>query len=315
MTTNTSPALRGDLHVHSSYSCDVPKLPDFAPRALYDRAVASGMGVFTLTDHDTLAGFEALRSSLQAEFGDRPPIEIVSGVELKIRDPEVGHTIHVNVLGLDSVQLEELKRRSRSVEHFLAYCREQHLFHVYNHPFWFEPGEKPNFAAIERVVARFPVVELNAGRIVELNNRTSRLAARCGKQLVAASDTHTGQVGKSFTMAPGTNVQEFLASIISGKGEPVASHLDFRGFMAEISQTVDLFLHGAATRTNRRVLPVVRNGRAARITQRVVESRLLWRTSLQRKGLGILLKLGIRAPAYQFIRKQRRMLPQVSEGC
>ncbi|MBD3334628.1 MAG: hypothetical protein GF355_03845 [Candidatus Eisenbacteria bacterium] len=55
-----------------------------------------------------------------------------------------------------------------------------------------------------------PLVELNAGRILELNEFTADLAQSMGKHLVAASDSHTGQVGRAYTMAPGDTQQEFL---------------------------------------------------------------------------------------------------------
>ena len=55
--------MKADLHVHSSFSHDVPSIPEFSPRALYDRAVERGMGFFTLTDHDTMEGIEDLRRS------------------------------------------------------------------------------------------------------------------------------------------------------------------------------------------------------------------------------------------------------------
>jgi len=300
-----------DLHVHSCYSHDVPNLPDFSPRALYARAVALGMGFFTLTDHDTLDGIEALQAELTKEFGGQPPIPVIPGVELKVRDPQVGHTIHVNVLGLDRRQMQALVARSMSVEHFVAYCRAEGLFHAYNHPFWFERGERPNLTAIDRLVALFPVIELNAGRIQELNSRTVAMARRHGKPVIATSDTHTGQLGKSFTLASGETAAAFLAEILAGRGKPFPTHIDFRSFLWEVSQTVDLFFRGAPLPRGERVLPSW-SGRASRLLGRLIESRTLHRTRVSRRGMAALLKVSARAPAYYFIRQQRRMLPRLA---
>jgi predicted metal-dependent phosphoesterase TrpH len=303
--------MRADLHVHSNYSYDVPNLPEFSPRALYDRAVESGMGLFALTDHDTLDGFLALRRELRDAYGDRPPIPLLSGVEIKVCDPAVGHTIHVNVLGLAPEQFVELTRRTRSVDAILAYCREHGLFHVYDHPFWFERGERPAPGAVEALIARFPVIELNGGRIRELNARTEQLARRHGKPLLAASDTHTGRVGKSFTRAPGDGADSYLASILAGRGEPCPDHMTSATLLAEISHTVDLVLQGIA-RYSRLPLPSGADWRT-RLWGRILGPRWLYRRRLPRRGVGRLLKFLARTPVHAFIRGQRRMLLRLEE--
>ena len=105
---------KADLHLHSNFSYDVLNLPELSPRALYDKAVAKGMGFFCLTDHDTMKGYEALRAELAREFGDQPPIPLISGVEIKVKDPKIRHTVHVNVLGLDRRDWGSSARRRRS---------------------------------------------------------------------------------------------------------------------------------------------------------------------------------------------------------
>jgi predicted metal-dependent phosphoesterase TrpH len=62
---------KADLHLHSNVSHDVLNLPELSPRALYDKAVAGGMGFFTLTDHGTMRGVEKLRKELDVEYGGR----------------------------------------------------------------------------------------------------------------------------------------------------------------------------------------------------------------------------------------------------
>jgi len=305
--------MKADLHVHSSYSLDVPLIPEFSPRALYNRAVARGMGFFTLTDHDTMDGIEELRRNLAASYAGRPPIPVVSGVELKVLDPAVGHTIHINVLGLTRSQLKGLKKRRNDLRRFTTYCRAQKLFHTYNHPLWFEHGERASIVTVERAMDLFPVVELNAGRIHELNARTAELARRNGKRLIASSDTHVGQVGKSYTqVAAAASPEEFLMGVLAGRAECHPSHFRFREFVREISEAVDLWLRRMSVPVQRRRPP---SGKLDRywLVHRILGRRVLnwW---VPRNTLAVLLKLAARATTYAFMRQQRRMLLRLGEA-
>lgn len=297
---------KADLHLHSSYSHDVPDLPELSPRALYDKAVTRGMDFFTLTDHDTMKGVHALARELEREYGQRPPIPLISGVELKVRDPRIGHTVHINVLDLNTRQLRELGRRRRCMRNFLAYCREQRLYHAYNHPFWFERREHPRLTTILELIREFPVVELNAGRIPEVNRRTARLAWHQGRHLVANSDSHTGQVGRAYTMAPGDTPTEFLGNILCGNSHAVPDHLMYRGFMAEITQVIDLVFadrpRSAFKRTLLKQAPVARAmARALLGARRLMGARLFHGT------IRILMRALTHAPAYAYILSQRWM--------
>jgi predicted metal-dependent phosphoesterase TrpH len=297
---------KADLHLHSSFSSDVPDLPELSPRALYDRAVALGMDYFTLTDHDTMKGVRALAQELEREFGQQPPIPLIPGVELKVRDPLIGHTVHINVLDLNTRQLRELGRRRRSMSAFLAYCREQRLYHAYNHPFWFERRERPCLETILALIAEFPVVELNAGRIPEVNRRTARLAWRQGRHLVANSDSHTGQVGKAYTMAPGETHAEFLENVLRGNSHAVPNHLVFQGFMAEIMQLIDLVFadrpYSGFKRTLLKQAPVARA-----MARTLIGTRRLMGARLFRGTIRVLMHTLSHAPAYAYILSQRMM--------
>jgi predicted metal-dependent phosphoesterase TrpH len=297
---------KADLHLHSSFSYDVLNLPELSPRALYEKAISRGMDFFTLTDHETLKGVEVLQRELEAEFGDRPPLPVIPGIEMKIKDPAVGHTVHVNVLGLDRGQMGQLARRRRSMEHFLAYCREQNLYHSYNHPFWFERGERGRPETIISLIKQFPVVELNAGRIPTLNGRTHELARRYGKEVVACSDSHTGQVAKAYTMAPGETAEEFLHNILRGDSVSVTHNLSFRTFMQEIHETMDLvFVSQGAFRPKRTFLkqtPVARW-----LARSALESEFLMGPRPLKVGVQAAMSVIACAPAYAFILQQRRM--------
>ncbi|MCK4413700.1 MAG: PHP domain-containing protein [Candidatus Eisenbacteria sp.] len=304
---------KADLHVHSNFSPDVPNLAIFSPRALYRRAVEEGMDFFALTDHDTIDGVEVLRRDLREEFGDHWPIPVITGVELKVLDPSIGHTIHINVLGLERRHLDALMTRRRSIGRFVAYCRRKGLFCAYNHPFWFEHGERPNLDAIERLVRLIPVVELNAGRIRELNHRTARLARKYRKPFVAASDTHTGQVGKAYTLAPGETPEAYLRNIMAGHVRVTASHFVLQDFLGEIRETIDLALRGTPAKELRESIGL-ELARPYRIAQRILTSSGLLQSARARRGLGRFLKVIARGPAHIFLRRQRRMVRRLGSS-
>jgi predicted metal-dependent phosphoesterase TrpH len=297
---------RADLHLHSNYSYDVLNLPELSPRALYDKAVAIGMGFFCLTDHDTMKGYEALAAQLRVEFDDQPPIPLISGIELKVKDPKIRHTVHVNVLGLDRSQMGQLARRRHSMRDLLAYCEDQDLYHAYNHPFWFERGELGDLGRITELIAQFPVTELNAGRIPQLNGRTRKIAQRFGREVVATSDSHTGRVGKAWTEAPGETPAQYLHSIRAGLGRAVPHDASFHEFMREVIETIDLVFvkQNAFTpkRTFLRQLPVARA-----IACAILENETLMGPRTLKRGVQHALALLALTPAYGFILQQQAM--------
>ncbi len=86
-----------DLHTHSSRSDGV-----LAPAALVEAVVAAGVRVFSLTDHDTLAGYRELAA------GDLPPgLTLIPGVEINAlvtRDLGLWEgELHILGFGMDPV--------------------------------------------------------------------------------------------------------------------------------------------------------------------------------------------------------------------
>lgn len=303
---------KADLHLHSSYSYDVLNLPELSPRALYEKAVAMGMGFFTLTDHETMLGIAALKKELAAEYGDAPPIPVITGIEIKVRDPKIGHTVHVNVLGLDERQMLALARRRKSLDRFLEFCREEDLYHSYNHPFWFERGERAELSTIKSLIERFPIVEMNAGRIPQLNGRTLHLARKLGKQVIATSDSHTGQVGKAYSMAPGDTPEEFLRNIRDGVSQAVPHNVTIREFIREVGETIDLvFVRQTAFRpkpTFLRQLPLARW-----IAHTTLGSERIMKPSALKRFACAAMQVMAYAPALAFVLQQLRMHARLGE--
>jgi predicted metal-dependent phosphoesterase TrpH len=297
---------KADLHLHSNFSYDVLNIPDLSPRALYDKAVRRGMGFFTLTDHDTIRGIQALERELLADYGNEPPIPLISGIEFTIRDVSIGHTVHTNVLGLDEAQMLELARRRKSIRTFLEFCRAEDLYHAYNHPFWFKMGEQGRRSTVEGLIPEFPVIEINAGRIPELNARTLALARLAGKEVVATSDSHTGNVGRACSMAPGETPAEFLLNLRRGISQAVPDHATLSAFVRELGETIELvLLRGSPFRLKASVLrgmPVARW-----IARTALQSGFVMNPSPIKPAFCRTLQLLAFPPACAFIWRQMRM--------
>ncbi len=203
---------RADLHVHTLHSYDVIPTLMVHPLALYHKARRLGMTYVAFTDHDSMAAYDQIGWTREG---------LVPAVEVKILDPKnVGHTIHINVYGLDRHQfyrILKIARLARDIERLVAYLKDERLPFTFNHPFWHEPGEEPNLQAVIDVSELFPVLEYNMGRIGQLNGEALRLAHAKQKGIVASTDTHIGEIGRAFTLARGATFKEFFDQIQKGQ--------------------------------------------------------------------------------------------------
>jgi hypothetical protein len=197
-----------DLHVHTLHSYDVIPTRQVDPLNLYLEARRLGMTYVAFTDHDTMAAYDEIGWSRDG---------LVPAVEVKILDPRnVGHTVHVNVYTLDRRQFKEIQDiagRVRDVAVLTDYLRAEGLPFIFNHPFWHEPEETPNLKAVLDIARLFPVLEYNMGRIGRINALALRLASALSKGIVAATDTHVGEIGRAFTLARGESFKEFFENI------------------------------------------------------------------------------------------------------
>jgi predicted metal-dependent phosphoesterase TrpH len=194
-----------DLHVHTLHSYDVIPTRQVDPLALYSKARRLGMTYVAFTDHDTMAAYDEIGWTREG---------LVTAVEVKILDPRnVGHTIHVNVYMLNRRQFEEIQKiagKARDILTLTGYLRAEGLPFIFNHPFWHEPEERPNLKAVLDVAPLFPVLEYNMGRIGRINAQALRLADSLSKGIVAATDTHVGEIGRAFTLARGESFKDFF---------------------------------------------------------------------------------------------------------
>ncbi len=222
-----------DLHVHTLYSHDVIPTASVDPLALYLKARRDGMAFVAFTDHDTMAAYDNIGWTREG---------LVPAVEVKILDPKnVGHTVHINVYTLDRAQFDEIERiagAARDIVLLAAYLRDERLPFVFNHPFWHEPGEKPNLRAVVEIAELFPVLEYNMGRVGRINAQALRLADALGKGLVAATDTHVGEIGRAFTLARGGTFREFFDDIAARRSRICPADLTLPRLKEETSVRV-----------------------------------------------------------------------------
>src|ERR1041385_581753 len=124
--------MKCDLHVHSVHSgmCTVPLLNRFCresynkPEEVYSRLKSKGMGLITLTDHDSIGGAECLRHHPDFFLSE----------EVTCRMPS-GTTVHVGVYDITERQHLERQRRREAMICLLAYLTERRLFFSVNHLF------------------------------------------------------------------------------------------------------------------------------------------------------------------------------------
>ncbi len=208
-----------DLHVHTWHSYDVPPVAQNDPLRLYERALRAGMRFVTFTDHDTMDAYDSIGWTREG---------IVPGVEIKVLDRKrVGHTVHVNVYGLNRKTFRELESLAAcgNIEDFAGSLRSLGLAYSYNHPFWHEPCETLNVRAVFDLMPLFPALEYNMGRVLPLNLIAADASRRLHIGLVGSTDTHSGRIAEAYTLARGLTFTEFMAEVAAGRSLVVAQDL------------------------------------------------------------------------------------------
>lgn len=209
--------MRCDLHVHTIHSglCNLPVLKLFCqesysePEAVYSKLKQQGMGLVTVTDHDSVEAAESLR---------RYPDFFVSE-EVTCTTP-TGSKMHLGVFDLNDRQHLEIQRRRDDLDSLLAFLREQRLFFSANHIFssLTGPRTEADFDYFER---EFDAFEVRNGCMLDVTNQNAEaLARRGGKIQLAGSDAHTmSTAGLCWTEVAGArNKAEFFAGLRQGRG-------------------------------------------------------------------------------------------------
>jgi len=297
-----------DLHVHSSCSYDVPPARAMHPAVLFEKAKAKGLDYVTFTDHDTVEAYDLLGWDREG---------LIPGVEIAIKDSEnIGHTLHVNVFELDSEEfgeLEAIANQEHDFKSFIRYLRTHDLPHVYNHPFWFALGDKPNLLAVSELIKQFPVVEYNIQDVMEKNLITVALARKYGKGLVATTDSHAGGMGAVYTLAKGDTFREFFDNIKRGRSHMVVEGETWRHMTKELNAWVELVF--SLDRQERKEMDFSTNARTfdravgffaserLREFPRLNNTTMRFFQNFSRSGL----------PAYMYIRAEKPMVSRIEQ--
>ena len=240
---------KADLHVHTRYSAwrhlrfIHPRDCYVEPEQAYERALAVGMDLVAVTDHDSVEG--ALRL-LQMPGVD--PHRVIVGEEVECSFPETGQWVHVNVLGLGEEDHLELQRLKGDVRGVVGYCRARGLLHILNHPFQSYFGQKPLRAYIEDILALFTHMEGLNGGVTHLQNRSVRAlcaaaaAQGCELTQVGGSDAHTvGRIGKAWTEAEGDTAPAFIESVRAGRCHPGGSSQGVWGLFLDVERVIGTY--------------------------------------------------------------------------
>lgn len=227
--------MRCDLHVHSWHSgrADLPVLGQVGrecysdPLEVHERALARGMDLVTLTDHDTIDG--ALR------LAHLPNTFVSEEVTLFV---EAGRQLHVNVFGIEPRQHEKIQSRRRDPEAFFAFLAEARIPAAVNHLFSALTGSRA-LADLRRPLGRLPLVEALNGAMPEGHNEAARLAGRAwGMAPIGGSDAHSlAHVARAFTTVPGARDRdEFLEGLRAGLCVPSGRAGDYARLTTEVTR-------------------------------------------------------------------------------
>ncbi|WP_022663251.1 glycosyltransferase [Paucidesulfovibrio longus] len=215
---------RIDLHVHSKHSTRPSQwllqkigCPESftEPRLIYETAKAQGMGLVTVTDHNTLAG--------SLEIAHLPDTFVSE--EITTYFPEDKCKLHVLAFDITEAQHAEITRLRGNVFELVPWLREQQITHVLAHPL-FAVNDRLQPHHFEKCLLLFNSFELNGTRdamqnrvlreIIESLTRfdIERLADRHGiephgeepwnKGLTGGSDDHSSlNIGRVHTELDG----------------------------------------------------------------------------------------------------------------
>lgn len=237
--------MRCDLHVHSARSGRVDVRPfetvvneSYAePLAVYEAARRRGMDLFTLTDHDSIAG--------ALELAGRPDTFVSEEVSCALPD---GRALHLGVFDITEAQHQAIARRRGDAESLFAFLAEQRIPACVNHPFSALTGQRKT-EDLSRAFANLPLVEARNGMMSEaVNVRAAAAARRARLPMVGGSDAHTlASVARAFTVVPDAQDRaEFLAGLRRGFTLPGGRSGSYARLTADVARlAVDAYRDNA----------------------------------------------------------------------
>jgi len=176
-TEFTAGLTRIDAHCHS-WASDGPAVAALGlincpecyspPERVYEQAMARGMDLVTITDHDTIKG--------AMELVERGFDRFIVGQEVSVRFPEDRCMLHVLVWNLTPELDEELTKEDlrNDIYKFAAWLKDRDLPHAVAHPLYIQNGKLTRWH-IERAVLLFKGFEcLNGAHNYTVSDAVAR---------------------------------------------------------------------------------------------------------------------------------------------
>ncbi len=209
--------MRCDLHVHARHSgtCTIPRLNRVCgesynrPAEVYDKLKRLGMGLVTITDHDSIGALEELRSKSDLFLREEVTCILPSGRELRVGVHDISDRHDV-----------ELQRRRNDFESFRVYLEKRELFYSANHIFSSLTGA-PSIGDFELFERAFPALETRNVEMLQIANENAALLADfAARGEGGGSDAHAlASVGCAYTVVPyARDKREFLDGLRRGRG-------------------------------------------------------------------------------------------------
>ncbi|HIH24445.1 TPA: hypothetical protein HA251_05400 [Candidatus Woesearchaeota archaeon] len=235
---NTQTLQNADLHTHTTASNDhvqwhvhLPMKPLLTPVDAYTLAKRRGMDYVTFTDHDTIDG----ATELERHYGKLPD-DFFTSVEITSGLPGYEHEVHVNAFGINARQHKESQRLRPDARELTAYLKSEGVLYAWNHPVWNESNRPLDMQMLETLLPFFSVIEVRNGtRRKHLCDIAESLAERGHTARVAGSDSHSAEIGLTYTTAPAACKEEYLASIRAGLSEPRGQYGTFPRFVRDVT--------------------------------------------------------------------------------
>jgi len=162
--------IKVDLHVHTSYSVD----GIMSPQEVVEASLRRGLGALAITDHNTLAGAQAVQQLA--------PFPVVIGEEISTSDWEIA-----------GLFLEDEVPKDLSARETVRLIQEQGALAGVPHPFDRLRRESLDTEVLERLADRLDFLEVFNARVTlpEDNRRAREFALQHGLACTAGSDAHS----------------------------------------------------------------------------------------------------------------------------
>jgi predicted metal-dependent phosphoesterase TrpH len=224
--------LRADLHVHTCHSTVSGTLTFLGSRDCYSRpeevyrvARARGMDLVCITDHDSIDGaLELLERRPDAH-------DVIVGEEITCVLPDGGVEVHIAAYDMTEALHRDVQHLRGNVFDVTARLRQAGVPFALNHLLHFYRRQLPLDRYL-RLLDEVPALEVRNGTMLPAHNLlceqvTDLWRGPTGEQLgrIGGSDAHTlRRVGTTWTEAPGSTREEFMASLAAGLGDARGAH-------------------------------------------------------------------------------------------